>query len=158
MESQFLSEALVEGKYTPTIPELKTLLSKIDLKDKFKDTEIVKDGGSGISISFNSLEASHLFALLIYEKGPEMQLWTVGPADVFFEGKLFKENRFPDGILSFNETEKNGKYIGNVMTKFNEIWGEARTGREEKYTRLIHEIVNENIPHLAKTVESFSFK
>src|SRR3990172_7795225 len=113
MEAPFLSDARVDGIYTPSLTELPAILQKFDLEKEFENTKLIKDGAPGLTLSFDSLRQSHLFALAIYVKGAEMQLWVMGPSDEFFNGKPIDDNRY-DGILSFSETLKDEKSIAHI--------------------------------------------
>ncbi len=157
MEAPFLADARVDGIYTPSLTELSGLLPKIDLRKEFKNAKLVNDQKPGISISFDSLRQSHLFALVLWQKGGERQLWGIGPSDIFFNQSPMEDNRF-DAVLSMNEELKEERSIARVYTRFNEIQQKERLEYEGKYTALIQEVVSETMPQLAKDIADFKFE
>ena len=82
--SSFLSYARVEGKYAPTAKELMEIMSKVDLKGRFKDSRYIGKDKDEIKIGFNSLEESHLFALSLFYRGIASEQIADGPSDLFF--------------------------------------------------------------------------
>ena len=129
-------------------------MQKIDLRKEFENARLVNDQIPGIALSFDSLRQSHLFALAIYQKGGEKQLWALGPSDNFFDQNPMDDYRF-DSVLSMDEKLKDGRLVARVDTRFNEAFS---ADRNNAYSALVREVIKENIPHLAKDVEDFKFK
>lgn len=150
----FLADVRVDGKHTPNLTDLSQLLPKIDLKNEFENVKLVNDGVPGITLSFDNLRQSHLFALVIYEQGRKMELWATGPSDIFFNQSPLDDNRF-DPVLSMSEVLKDGRLSARVYTRFNEGFDK---GRNDKYSELIRDVVKGNMPHLIEQVKDFEFK
>lgn len=152
---QFLAEALHDGRYTPNLVELSQLLQKLDLKKKFGNAKLVSSDKEGVSISFDSLEKSHLFALVVYTKGFEQNLWGLGPSDSFFTEKPLNDLRFDGARFCIDETLEDGRSVARIYTRFNE--GIDPEGKA-KYLELVRDVVKEAMPHLANAVDGFRFE
>lgn len=149
----FLAQVLVDGKYAPSVTELVKILKKIDLVGAFGEAQFVKEKQKGsLVISFDSLEHSHLFALVLLARGYEKNLFYNSPSQNFFTGRILEDHRIDTNQLSFSEQPDGSRVLGELFLKYAESYEDDR---RDKLSDLITGVVREVMPHLAGEVGEF---
>lgn len=153
----FLGEVRCDGKFTPSQDELSSLLEKIDLVEKFKDVKYieVKSWGS-LVLSFDSVETSHLFALVLASELHKMGLSSTSPSDDFFTPSCLNDYRIDGGQLSYTEeTTQDLGTEGILLQKYPDQEDRNILNKKEE---CIKKIISEVMPNISGELKDFTLK
>lgn len=151
-----LRSVLVDGQYTPSLKELSENLKKIDAQSIFRGTEVteIKPENNSITFSFAGSDEAHLFTLFLMAKGFERDLFSSGPSDNFFDGKLLDSYRVDGYQFAISEKIEGGRSVTTLKMNYKEDYDPER---KKGYTNLVKAVVNETMPNLAPQFEDFTF-
>lgn len=153
---EFLSRLKVDGKYAPSAIELVELFKGIDLVEEFKNTQLLKQSDGELSLSFDSLEHSHLFAFLLIEKAVESKLTGIGLSEEDFNGDLLLSFRIDGNQLAYYESKTSDRVIGDLKVISHSL-DQYRDGQLFMIMQLIRPTVELAMPYLKGEVEDFMF-
>jgi hypothetical protein len=154
---KLLTSFMVDGLYTPSCQELVQLIKKQDMLKLLEDSEVSDadlNRPNTLSITFNNSEESHLFALALVAKGFENNLFTNGPSDDFYENKPLENFRVDGNQLALNEEPDGDKSKATLRLNYSNDYDASR---KEKYTELVHQVIEETMPHLSDKIKDFRF-
>lgn len=156
-KDKLLTAFMVDGLYTPSCQELVQLIKKQDMPKLLESSQISDadlDRPNTLSITFNNSEEAHLFALALVAKGFENNLFTNGPSDDFYENKPLENFRVDGNQLALNEEPDGDKSKAILRLNYSDGYD---VSRKERYTELIHQVIDETMPHLSDKVKDFRF-
>jgi hypothetical protein len=141
---------LVDGKYIPSVNELIKIFKKTDLIGIFNDSRLIEEENNFLTISFNSLELSHLFVLLLDANGFENGLFYPSISEGFFTETLLEDHRIDGNQLTYFEEIYNSKVTARLSIKY-----PYEEEHSDKLTTMVINTVKQAMPHLAEEVKDF---
>lgn len=151
---EFLSRLKVDGKYAPSPMELVELFKKINLVEEFKETRLLQQSDGEMSLSFDTLEHSHLFAFLLIAKAIEEKLTSVGLSEEDFDGDSLHGYRIDGNQLAYTEKKVDGGIVGNLQVVSHSL-DQYRVGQFFKIVQIIKPAIEQAMPHLKGVVKDY---